>query len=178
MGAREAEGSRGRPRGRAVQQKTSHGAAAATTAARRYGPATPNVGSAWALPRNHPLWAPMDFEVKELEKETERERQEKLKKFEPPETPRHQLTPAEIAVVREKNMASRPPSRRLISWLCSFLEEGSRGAAAAATWIFRGETRRRGRDVDIPWRDAAPRPRRGYSVERRGGAAAATWIFR
>ena len=35
-----------------------------------YGAATPNVGSAWALPRAHPLWAPMDFECKELTKET------------------------------------------------------------------------------------------------------------
>ena len=47
----------------------------------------------------------------------------------------------------------------------------SRGAAAAATWKVRGDEsrRRRGRDVDIPWRrDAAPpRPRRGQSVETR-----------
>ena len=56
-----------------------------------------------------------------------------------------------------------------------------------------GSRRRRGCDVDIPWRrvDAAaatwrfrgggstPRPRRGDSVEAgRGAAAAATWIFR
>ena len=46
--------------------------------------ATPNVGSAWALPRNHPLWAPMDFEVQELETEAEEVRLEKIKKFEPP----------------------------------------------------------------------------------------------
>ena len=46
----------------------------------------------------------MDFEVKELEAETERERLEKIKKFEPPEVERRQLTPAEIAEVRVKNM--------------------------------------------------------------------------
>lgn len=28
-----------------------------------YGAATPAVGHAWALPRSHPLWRPMDFEV-------------------------------------------------------------------------------------------------------------------
>ena len=41
-----------------------------------------------------------------------------------------------------------------------------RGGTAAATWIVRGNESgpRRGRDVDIPW--------------RQGGAAAATWIFR
>ena len=72
--------------------------------------------------------------------------------------------------------------------------ETSRGGAAAATRIFRGDEsrRRRGYDVDIPWRRvaAAPRLRRGYSVETtprlqrvnsaetsRGGAAATTWIF-
>ena len=46
----------------------------------------------------------MDFEVKELEAETERERLEKIRKFEPPEVERRQLTPAEIAAVRVKNM--------------------------------------------------------------------------
>ena len=75
----------------------------------------------------------------------------------------------------------------------------NRGGAAAATWAFRGDDarqrrrlrrgsfrgdesrRRRGWDVAIPCRRvaAAPRPRRGYSVEiNRGGAAAATWLLR
>ena len=58
----------------------------------------------------------------------------------------------------------------------------NRGDAAAATWIFRGDgsRRRRGGDVDLPWRRiaATPRRRRGSSVETdRGDAAAATWIF-
>ena len=58
----------------------------------------------------------------------------------------------------------------------------NRGGAAAATWIFRGGNvrRRRGCDVDIPWRPraAAPRRRRGYSVEATCGAAAVatTWM--
>ena len=61
--------------------------------------------------------------------------------------------------------------------------ETSRGDAAAATWIFHGDEsrRRRGRDVDIPWRRVAatPRPQRGYSVETsRGDAAAAMRTFR
>ena len=38
---------------------------------------------------------------------------------------------------------------------------GGRGDAAAATWIFRGDGRRRGRDVDSPRPRATPRPRRG-----------------
>ena len=46
-----------------------------------YGAATPNVGSAWALPRAHPLWAPMDFECKELTKETPAQREERLARF-------------------------------------------------------------------------------------------------
>ena len=56
-----------------------------------------------------------------------------------------------------------------------------RGTAAGATWIFRGDASRRGRDVDIPRRCVAapPRLRRGYSAEtRRGAATAPTWIFR
>ena len=48
--------------------------------------------------------------------------------------------------------------------------ETSRGAAA--TWIFRGDESRRGRDVDVSWRRVAPRPRRGYSVETSRAAAA------
>ena len=67
-----------------------------------YGAATPNVGSAWALPRAHPLWAPMDFECKELTKETASEREERLARFEPPAEPRRQLTSEEIAEVRTK----------------------------------------------------------------------------
>ena len=50
----------------------------------------------------------------------------------------------------------------------------------AATRTFRGDEsrRRRGRDVDIPRRCVAPRPRRGHSEETsRGAAAAATWTF-
>ena len=47
--------------------------------------------------------------------------------------------------------------------------ETGRGDAAVVTWIFRGDgsRRRRGYDVDIPWRPiaATPRLRRGYSVE-------------
>ena len=58
--------------------------------------------------------------------------------------------------------------------------ETSRGTAAAATWILRGDKsrRRRGCHVNLPWRRVAtPRLRRGYSVETsRGTAAAATWI--
>ncbi|KAJ8598757.1 hypothetical protein CTAYLR_010103 [Chrysophaeum taylorii] len=60
-----------------------------------YGPATPNVGSAWALPRNHPLYAPMDFEVKELDAVEKKE-------FEPINRP--QLSPEQIAEVRRKNL--------------------------------------------------------------------------
>ena len=54
---------------------------------------------------------------------------------------------------------------------------GGRGGAAATTCIFRGGLarrgglrRRRGHDVDIPWRSSAEADR--------GGAAATTWIFR
>ena len=70
---------------------------------------------------------------------------------------------AEIAYVRRAD----------IPW------ETGRGDAACATWIFRGDEsrRRRGRDVDLPWRrvEATPRPRREQSVEAsRGDAAAAT----
>lgn len=67
-----------------------------------YGAATPNVGSAWALPRNHPLWAPMDFELRELEKESEAEKEARLAKFEPIERP--QLTPEQIAQARKKGL--------------------------------------------------------------------------
>lgn len=67
-----------------------------------YGAATPNVGSAWALPRAHPLWAPMDFECRELTKETPEQREERLKRFEPPQKPRRQLTSEEIVDVRKK----------------------------------------------------------------------------
>ena len=67
-----------------------------------YGAATPNVGSAWALPRAHPLWAPMDFECRELTKETPEQREERLKRFEPPQKPRRQLTSEEIIDVRKK----------------------------------------------------------------------------
>ena len=67
-----------------------------------YGAATPNVGSAWALPRAHPLWAPMDFECKELTKETPAQREERLARFEPPAEPRRQLTSEEIVDVRNK----------------------------------------------------------------------------
>ena len=63
-----------------------------------YGAATPNVGSAYALPRSHPLWAPMDFEVKALKEEDER------KLFEPPINPRKQLSKDQIEVIRKKNM--------------------------------------------------------------------------
>ena len=40
--------------------------------------------------------------------------------------------------------------------------ETSRGGAAAATWIFRGDEsrRRRGHDVEIPWRRVAAAPTR------------------
>lgn len=69
-----------------------------------YGPATPNVGSAWALPRNHPLWAPMDFESKEELTEDAALREQKLAKFEPPAAERRQLTADEIARVRVKNL--------------------------------------------------------------------------
>ena len=49
----------------------------------------------------------------------------------------------------------------------------NRGAAAGATWLLRGDESRR-RDMASPWGRvaAAPRPRRGYTVETsRGGAA-------
>jgi len=67
-----------------------------------YGAATPNVGSAYALPRSHPLWAPMDFEVKALAEEDERERQRKLDKFEPKQ--RRELSREEVLEVRRKNV--------------------------------------------------------------------------
>ena len=45
--------------------------------------------------------------------------------------------------------------------------ETSRGDAAAATWVFRGNElqRRRGCDVDSPWKRVAAPRRRGYSIE-------------
>ena len=58
--------------------------------------------------------------------------------------------------------------------------EMSRGAAAAATWIFRREEsrRRRSRKLNIP-RERVAAPRAGYSAGKsRGAAAAAAWIFR
>lgn len=67
-----------------------------------YGAATPNVGSAWALPRAHPRWAPMDFECKELVKETPEQKEERLARFEPPAVPRRQLTKDEIMSVQSK----------------------------------------------------------------------------
>ena len=50
----------------------------------------------------------------------------------------------------------------------------SRGHAAAAPWRFRGDEsrRRRGRDVDLPWRRVAATPR-GYAAEASRKAAAA-----
>ena len=60
-----------------------------------------------------------------------------------------------------------PPWRR-----CGYSVETSRGAAAATTWIVRGDEsrRRRGCDVDIPWRRVAPPLRQIYSVWRRVAA--------
>ena len=52
-----------------------------------------------------------------------------------------------------------------------------RRVAAATAWMFRGDEtrRRRGRDVDRPWRRvAAPRPQRGYSAETSRGAVGAS----
>ena len=55
----------------------------------------------------------------------------------------------------------------------------SRGAAAAATWTFRGSESRRRRGCDIPWERVAAPPRLRHSVATsRGAAAAATWTFR
>ena len=85
-----------------------------------YGAATPNVGSAWALPRAHPLWAPMDFECKELTKETPAQREERLARFEPPAEPRRQLTSEEIVDVRNKcraHFASKKIRKRAASTL-------------------------------------------------------------
>ena len=50
------------------------------------------------------------------------------------------------------------------------LPKASRGDAAAATWIFRGDEsrRRRGGDVDILWRRVAATPRRGRGHFRGG----------
>ena len=69
---------------------------------------------------------------------------------------------------------------RLLALRGADIPRTSRDAAAAATWIFRGNKsrHRRGRDVDIPRRQVAapPQPRRGYSSEAsRGTAAAATY---
>ena len=76
-----------------------------------------------------------------------------------------------------RRAAATPRRRR------GYSGETCRGAAAAATRIFReaGSRRRRGRDADIPARlvAAPPRPRRGYSAKPgRGDAEAATRIFR
>ena len=50
------------------------------------------------------------------------------------------------------------------------LQKTGRGDAAAATWIFRGDRswRRRGRDVDIPWRRTS---HRRYALARNGREA-------
>ena len=57
------------------------------------------------------------------------------------------------------------------------LQPAARNASAGGCASTDGSRRRRGCDVDIPWRRA--RRRRGYSVETsRGAAAAATWIVR
>ena len=77
-----------------------------------YGAATPNVGSAWALPRAHPLWAPMDFECKELT-EKHQSREERLARFEPPaerdgsSLPKKSLTEKRAGPLRRKNRGAK-----------------------------------------------------------------------
>ena len=85
------------------------------------------------------------------------------------------LDAADRASVRRADLSFDDSRRRG----CDVSVETSRGDAAAATWMFRGSEsrrrifggdesrRRRRRDVDSPWRRvaAAPRPRRGCSVE-------------
>ena len=70
------------------------------------------------------------------------------------------------------------PWRRVATFAARTFRRWNRGDAAAATWTFRGDVRRadvpsmesrrrRGCDVDIPWRRVAATPRllRGNSVE-------------
>ncbi|KAJ1453760.1 hypothetical protein M885DRAFT_263937 [Pelagophyceae sp. CCMP2097] len=66
------------------------------------GAATPHVGSAWALPRSHPLWAPMDFEARQLAEP--KDRSAELAKFEPPAVPRPELSAADVASLRCENV--------------------------------------------------------------------------
>ena len=80
------------------------------------------------------------------------------------------LLPLAHMALRPRTLAAKYVRRADISPM-------NRGDAAAATWIFRGESRRRcGCDVDIPWRQvaAASRPRRGCSAETSRGGATAT----
>ena len=64
-------------------------------------------------------------------------------------------------IVAWRRVAARPRRGCSVEMSC--------GGAAVVTWIVHGNDRRRGRDVDSPWRRvaAAPRPRRGYFVETR-----------
>ena len=64
---------------------------------------------------------------------------------------------------RKKPRVSTTPTRS--RYLRGYSAETGRGGGAATTWIFRGSRRRRGHDMDISRVAAAPRPRRGYSVE-------------
>ena len=73
---------------------------------------------------------------------------------------------ADAANAEKRATVSR---RAIFRPFSSLLEGTSRGVAAAATWIVRGDgsRRRRSRHADVPWRQiaATPRPRRGSSAD-------------
>ena len=77
------------------------------------------------------------------------------------------LLPTRVAAVAAR--AYFYPTLPLTYFRCVDISRASRGDAAAATWIIRGDEsrRRRGCDVESPWRRVAATPwlRRGKSVE-------------